>query len=341
MIRRRRRPREIPFSLDSFLDVVANVVGIIIRLILIAWVGARSYSSIVPSKKPAAPAAPGAKLSLPGIQDPLEGELAQRRRELDQARERLLRQLRELPPLEEQQEAVGHELAALKSQRESLLKQQSAVGPTPTREKTALDIVPSLAELEERGKRLREAITAVEKLPPAKKVLRYRAPVSRPVLGEELHFECRAGRVSYIDFPGFHTEIQAAIHDRLDELRHSGRIEGVTRQSGPFRVHYVFERNPYGGEGRVEHECLVEPLTDPRGEPAEVALAQGSEFRHLIDGLDARQTVVTFWVYPDSFALFRRLRDYLYDRDVEVAARPMTGQAPIGESSRGTKSRGQ
>src|ERR1700730_411379 len=46
MIRRRRRVREIPFSFDSFLDVVANVVGIIIRLILVVWVGARSYSSV-------------------------------------------------------------------------------------------------------------------------------------------------------------------------------------------------------------------------------------------------------------------------------------------------------
>ena len=43
MIRRRRTQREIPFSFDSFLDVVANVVGIILRLILVAWVGARSY----------------------------------------------------------------------------------------------------------------------------------------------------------------------------------------------------------------------------------------------------------------------------------------------------------
>ena len=43
-MRRRRRPdKEIHFSFDSFLDVVANVVGIIIKLILVAWVGARTY----------------------------------------------------------------------------------------------------------------------------------------------------------------------------------------------------------------------------------------------------------------------------------------------------------
>ena len=45
MYRRRRRcEREIAFSFDSFLDLVANVVGIIIRLILVAWVGARTYT---------------------------------------------------------------------------------------------------------------------------------------------------------------------------------------------------------------------------------------------------------------------------------------------------------
>ena len=42
MIRRRRPVREIAFSFDSFLDVVTNVVGIILRLILVAWVGARA-----------------------------------------------------------------------------------------------------------------------------------------------------------------------------------------------------------------------------------------------------------------------------------------------------------
>ncbi len=50
-MRRRRlpKPRE-NFSFDSFLDVVANVVGIIIRLILVVWVGARSYTKIADQK---------------------------------------------------------------------------------------------------------------------------------------------------------------------------------------------------------------------------------------------------------------------------------------------------
>ena len=40
MIRRRRKVREIEFSFDSFLDVVANIVGILIILIVVAGIKA-------------------------------------------------------------------------------------------------------------------------------------------------------------------------------------------------------------------------------------------------------------------------------------------------------------
>src|SRR5260370_24473049 len=92
MIRRRRRTREIPFSFDSFLDIVANVVGVIIRLILVVWVGARSYSSIQHLARPAATDTPAsAEMSIPA--DPLPQELARHRPQLAGPQQRLLAQL--------------------------------------------------------------------------------------------------------------------------------------------------------------------------------------------------------------------------------------------------------
>src|SRR5881275_79965 len=103
MIRRRRTTREIPFSFDSFLDVVANVVGIIIRLILVVWVGARSYSSVT-----AVPARPAAAKAVPQVagdlRDPLQDEIAQQRQELAQAQARLLDHLRQLQQVQEKKE---------------------------------------------------------------------------------------------------------------------------------------------------------------------------------------------------------------------------------------------
>jgi hypothetical protein len=70
-------------------------------------------------------------------------------------------------------------------------------------------------------------------------------------------------------------------------------------------------------------------------------LAEDSEFRQIVDTLDPQETAVTFWVYPDSFDLFRRLRDYLYERDVTVAGRALPEGIPIASSRRGSVSRGQ
>ena len=87
----RRRPvREPVFSFDSFLDLVTNVVGVIIRLILVTWVGARSYHAAMEglTSRPPQPSAKTAATS-PAL-DPLQAELARQRLELDQAQERLL-----------------------------------------------------------------------------------------------------------------------------------------------------------------------------------------------------------------------------------------------------------
>src|SRR6516164_7241751 len=102
MIRRRRRVREIPFSFDSFLDIVANVVGIIIRLILVVWVGARSYSTLQTMAKLSPPAAQR-NLAVAEPSDPLQDELTRHARELARARERLLAELRRLQQVQEEE----------------------------------------------------------------------------------------------------------------------------------------------------------------------------------------------------------------------------------------------
>ena len=88
-------------------------------------------------------------------------------------------------------------------------------------------------------------------------------------------------------------------------------------------------------------DWIVEPIVPDRGETVEQALRPKSEFRQLVDNLDPRLTVVTFWVYPDSFETFRKLRDHLYDRGHDIAGRPLPAGAPIAASRYGTASRGQ
>ena len=99
MIRRRRRAQEIAFSFDSFLDLVTNVVGIIIRLILVVWVGARSYSALKDIPRPSsdpinnclivATAAPVGLSRLPAEVAPVDFHDASKWREVLSAEDRL------------------------------------------------------------------------------------------------------------------------------------------------------------------------------------------------------------------------------------------------------------
>src|SRR5207245_9550451 len=111
--------------------------------------------------------------------------------------------------------------------------------------------------------------------------------------------------------------------------RRRGRLEnGISQPDrGTFR---------YGVSG-----WTLEPISSSRGEPLERALAAGSEFRQIIDTQDLGNTVITFWVYPDSFGEFRAVRDYLYERGAEVAGRPLPEGQSIAASRHGSRSGGQ
>src|SRR5262249_17296648 len=129
MIRRRRRSREIPFSFDSFLDVVANVVGIIIRLILVVWVGARSYGTLQPiAEVPDPPAAVAeADEDTPAEPDRLEGARTAERKHLAEVEKALREQLAQLDLARQQVKLTDGELEQLAERRQKLAEERSRV----------------------------------------------------------------------------------------------------------------------------------------------------------------------------------------------------------------------
>lgn len=351
MIRRRRTTREIPFSFDSFLDVVANVVGIIIRLILVVWVGARSYTSIQMLAKPKAkPQA--AAIALPA--DPLEAELAQQRQELAQLQARLLEQLRQVDQVRSAQKQTQGKLTEVLSLEQVLELDENIVERTKSEKvQDARTAELSLEDVRRRREKLLEEIRATEKLPPLKQMLHYRTPISKPVTTEEYFFECRQGRVSFLDIGTMLEEVSRVMSGKAQALRTRWQVTDVTAPVGAFRLRFTVERERGsldslidggpGGSGNFQYgvsEWVLEPLVADRGETLAEAMGEGSQFRQVADSLDA-SAVVTFWVYPDSFDIYRKLRDYLYERDVVVAGRPLTHDAAIAATRHGSISRGQ
>jgi hypothetical protein len=349
MFRRRRKTREIPFSFDSFLDVVANVVGIIIRLILVAWFGARACKAILPPPLPPPALTEPAALAEPT--EPRLEQVAHRRRDIEHERDETLRRYAE------QEQALRNDSTQLQEQidhlaekRQTLLAQQADL--TARARKTAemaRGIQLSLPELLKRSKELLAELDKLRKQPGSGKQLRYHAPVSATVQQDEVTFECKAGRVTLLNTAALK---KLAIQDSTKQLAVQFEVSGVTQPVGAFRWRYQVERErslmdgpgtstPARGGFGVHVSWQAEPVLPERGEPLERALANGSDFRNLIEALDPRQTVVTLWVYPDSFRLYRALRDYLHDREMIVAGRPLPDGVLIGASPQGTASRGQ
>jgi len=171
-------------------------------------------------------------------------------------------------------------------------------------------------------------------------VLAYPTPIGRTVNGDELHFRIAGGRIAYVPLE----ELFELAKQRTQ--RHSGsladlqaRIETV----GPtldFTLDYVIETKIDQARGQVlvrSREWVVRPTGSDVGEPMEAALAPSSRLRGVL--AKARpDTTITLWCYPDSFAVYRQVREELHRLGIPTAGRPLPEGAPIGGSTEGSKS---
>ena len=354
-MRRRRKPsREIHFSFDSFLDVVANVVGIIIRLILVAWVGARTYQGIqIPGTDEKSLvlniSANKEKVSLESLLEKLSL--------LQIERDALVRLS------QEKNEEKNPDTKVLKGIEDKTLefqKLQGVVVELTEKEKVVLRDTQKLKltreQLAARTKKLEDEIALWRNKKGPTQVVKYQTPVSRNLQSEELIFECRNGKVCAVDIGAMMEEISDRMQELGEKLRSRWEVEEVTQPHGPFKLRYTLERErsaielanpslPPNDRANFRFALtgwVLEPLDNDRGETLEQALKPDSEFLKIILGLDGEQTAVSFCVYPDSFPVYRRLRDLVHERNIVVAGRPLVKDAPIAMSIRkGTASRGQ
>jgi hypothetical protein len=85
----------------------------------------------------------------------------------------------------------------------------------------------------------------------------------------------------------------------------------------------------------------IVPLRSRRGEDVRAMMEPASQFGRAVNQLDPQRDTITLWVYPDSFEVFRQVRDMLHERGFMVAARPLPDDMPIRGSPSGSISAAQ
>jgi hypothetical protein len=196
---------------------------------------------------------------------------------------------------------------------------------------------------------LKKEVVAIAGTPrPKAKVLSNKNPVAKPTDADERHFELRRNRVTPILLDRLMTQVKADANLRIRLSDGKRIVESKVGPAGAFSLRYVLIRS-LGVNDLMDRRSLsydlraweVLPEQEGRGESYETSRRPFSEYARVVDGLSPARNSVTFWIYPDSFALFRRLRDDLQSRGFLVAARPLPDGMTIRGSPAGSVSAAQ
>ena len=344
MRRKRNREEEEGPGQDSFLDIVANLVGILIILVMV--IGVRAKDALEA-------AAAETQTSIIKQPDNVPNE------ELKAARVLVENLTAGVKTIQTKIDTVNHELIARYNQRGQL---QVAV--------TALkrEMEERYAAQSEAERFHREEIELIEKarhdldhLVGRQRVLETQinnptvlehipTPLAKTVFGDEIHFRLLDGRLAYVPLNEIVTRLEKQWKNRLWKLKETDQFSDTLGEIGGFILRYTVARQGVETETAVgfaqrnvvyisKFELI--PSEEPLGVPLEDALAPDSEFRSLISKYDSRKTTVTIWTYPDSFEQFRLLKNELYQLGYLTAGRPLPAGDNISGSPNGTRSSAQ
>jgi hypothetical protein len=334
MLRRPKTTEE--FGSDSFMDIVANVVGILI--ILVIAVGIRA--SKAPPTDALADAGPSPEmLRLADSAKSLELETSRLSSEASALRADLADRL-----------AKHQEMSALVAQYEAEISQRSGALASQAAHESDLKTRSMaaqayLAQLED------ELAQIGATRPEPVEIACYPTPISRTVEGKEAHFQLKGGRVVFIPVDELLSRLKADALQQVYKLRDATETTDTVGPLGGFRMRYRMERVDATADDMVAGgrsgsyaqlgEWTLVPVSGQMGETLEEALADGSEFRAALARHNRERVTITMWTYADSFPEFRSLKKELYTLGYATAARPMPEGQPIGGSPNGSKSAAQ
>ena len=320
---------------DSFLDIVANIVGILIILVMVVSLRARE----APSAPEPDPAAESATEKAHIDHHVLQQDVV-----------RLMLQHQQLADYLAVRSEERHRLAVILAASEQNLTEQRNKLAAEDRQAHAIE--SQIANLQTSLDTLRlEHIEAASREPEVKEMQHLPTPIGRSVFGRELHFQLFGGRVTHLPIQSLFREARSQARQKvwkLDQLPEATEIVGP--QEG-FHMRYTLEKIPLPREVQMEtgrsgfmiRSKLWEliPTSTRLGEPLEAALAEESTFRSYLLGLDPETTTITLWTYPDSFITYRTLKRELHTLGFAAAARPLPAGVRIAGSPSGSRSTAQ
>ncbi len=388
---RRMQRAELEFGSDSFLDVVCNIVGILIILIVVVGVRLQRQPRPV-DPQPALQAAAAAEAAAQTAQqnaavttagtqrDTLQRDLTALETDERQLEHELQTVASETLTARQESAAAQTQLAERQTQQETqgrreqkLAAERSATSARVASLKNSLKVSEQKhSELEAALRRtldtevqtrkktqtvavetlqLTEQLTAAQQqTQPADRLNHRLSPVTKPVESDEVHFRVAEGMISMIPLNDLLDRLKDQVMSRRSTIMRFNQFEGQVGPVSGYSMKYTVEKEGgtaleslQTGDLRVRvsvSKWQLQPEESLLQEPIADALRPGSRFRQQLETCPP-DSVVTIWVYENSFSQFAAIRELAHGLRLRVAARPLPEGTPIVGSPNGSRSSAQ
>ncbi len=327
----RPRRKQAGGSLDSLLDTMTNVVGILVILLVVTQLGVRGAVDRISESDAVDPAAleelQRKADDAARLREDLETRLAayvnRNPQELALQIKRLARQIAsaqaDLDALQQARQAKEDEARLAVEEIERQWEEQKK-----KEEELKQKIAAALEQVQTLEGRLDD--TPAREAPPPK-IVRLPNPRAAPEGAQPVTFYCRRGRIALLDLPGSQHRAVGWTRAMIIRRKLGDPAKGIEcdKLFADFNRERFRDRNfelQLEARGRYPYIVFVE--RENFGETTDELLQPGSDYRQRIASIDPRRFYLRFLVWPDSFAAYIAARRIATEEGLPAGWEPQT-----------------
>ncbi len=225
---------------DSFLDIVANIVGILIILVMVVSMRAREAPNGSYDSRPEVEQLEKASVSHVTLQHDV-ARLASESLKLedyldvrDQERQRLC------VLLSATEEAINEKQKRLTDEQRTVRELESDIASTKQElEHLHLEHISAISRDEEEERDV-------------KQIKHYPTPMGKSVFGKEVHFQLLGGRVTFLPIDALFREAREQAREKVWKLDQLPEATEIVGPRGGFHMRYTLEKIPLPSEVRAQ-----------------------------------------------------------------------------------------
>ena len=331
---------EIPGQ-DAFLDVLTNMVGIIILLVVVMGLrSSRAASTALVQQDPTLAAAVAAQTA---AKDKLQSTCRDAVRTQNEYRH-LLGQVvdaRRATLFREQERSYLATFVAAFEQEVN--DRRASLSADQQRD---FDLRRQLADAQAKLNELSGEQAALLSQPVQAEVLESRpTPIVHRHDGKELFLQLSEGHVAVIPLADLLEEYKQHVTENLWRLKDQDSLSGTVGPIGGYRMRYLVRKRAIQSQtvaGYEQRGTAIEtvkwellPIVTPLGEPVDQAVAPNSELFQQLKNFPPSATIIAIGVYPDSLRELHRLKRTLQDAGYGIAEKLMAAGEVYGFSPHG------